>query len=404
MINYVIFYCLFFFLFLFLACIAEISRFIMKYAFYIITLIVFGTLIQTGKADRENKNVNENLPVLIGIEYFNGWWAHSGNEDIHCFWETNNRDWRSAYPERIPILGEYSCQETMDKEILAASAYGIDFFSILWYFMKGEDSEKICRMLNDGVDFFMNSPNSGKMKFMVELANHEPNSVISDADWNKCIDLFIKAMKHPSYLRIDGRAVLKIHSGDMFIKDCGSSVNRSKEILEHLRQSARAEGAGEVLIAIGNYSAIPIDNNHIYSQIGEIDATMQYNSLPDVVKSDSDYPYEELTEEAKRIREIRKKDILNWIPYFPAGWNPRPWNDPRASFSLPTRMRWRTGLQELKADLMRYSNFGFPKKDGTTQKAFTIYAWNEYGEGGIMAPTVGDKYMKLEEIKNVFSK
>jgi len=36
------------------------------------------------------------------------------------------------------------------------------------------------------------------------------------------------------------------------------------------------------------------------------------------------------------------------------------------------------------------------------QKAFTIYAWNEFGEGGFVAPTAGDKYMKLEAIQEVF--
>jgi hypothetical protein len=35
--------------------------------------------------------------------------------------------------------------------------------------------------------------------------------------------------------------------------------------------------------------------------------------------------------------------------------------------------------------------------------AFTIYAWNEFGEGGIVAPTQGDQYMKLEGIKTVFN-
>ena len=35
-------------------------------------------------------------------------------------------------------------------------------------------------------------------------------------------------------------------------------------------------------------------------------------------------------------------------------------------------------------------------------KAFTIYAWNEYGEGGFVAPTRGDGYMKLKTIEQVF--
>jgi hypothetical protein len=33
---------------------------------------------------------------------------------------------------------------------------------------------------------------------------------------------------------------------------------------------------------------------------------------------------------------------------------------------------------------------------------FLIYAWNEYGEGGIVAPTRGEKEMKLEAIASIF--
>ena len=36
--------------------------------------------------------------------------------------------------------------------------------------------------------------------------------------------------------------------------------------------------------------------------------------------------------------------------------------------------------------------------------AFNIYAWNEFGEGGIMAPTQGDAYMKLDTIAVVFGR
>jgi len=343
-------------------------------------------------------------PILVGIEYFNGWWPPSPHNDVHCFWESRNKDWRTEYPGRVPLLGEYNCQETMDKEILAASNYGVDFFSILWYPMDIKKDGKIVGYLNAGVENFMNSPNSDKMKFMVEIANHDPNAIITDEDWDKCIDVCIKAMKHPGYLRIDGCAVVKIHGGDQFFRDNGSSVPRSKQVLQHFRKRAKDEGAGELLITLGNYCKEPIDRQHKFSLIGELDGTMQYNALPDVVKKETDYPYEAMTELAKQTREIRKNDIIDWVPYFPAGWNPRPWNDSRASFTLPTRKQWRKGLEELKTDILKNPNFGFPKKDGTTQKALTIYAWNEFGEGGIVAPTKGEKYMKLEEIKRVFGK
>ena len=33
-----------------------------------------------------------------------------------------------------------------------------------------------------------------------------------------------------------------------------------------------------------------------------------------------------------------------------------------------------------------------------------IYAWNEFGEGGIVAPTRGEKEMKLEVIEPAFGR
>ena len=49
-----------------------------------------------------------------------------------------------------------------------------------------------------------------------------------------------------------------------------------------------------------------------------------------------------------------------------------------------------------------HPRLGFPKKGGTCQKAFTIYAWNEYGEGGFMVPNKSGDNMKLEVVKEVF--
>jgi hypothetical protein len=53
-------------------------------------------------------------------------------------------------------------------------------------------------------------------------------------------------------------------------------------------------------------------------------------------------------------------------------------------------------------DLEDSPGLGIPLPDGSCQKAFTIYCWNEFGEGGMVAPTRGDGYMKLECIREVF--
>ena len=92
--------------------------------------------------------------VLVGVNYFAGWWEPTPNK-----WQgPDGVDWRAKYPDRVPLLGEYNLQATMDREIAAAADYGVDFFQILWYAADSEvrDTEHI----NVAVEQFMNSPHS----------------------------------------------------------------------------------------------------------------------------------------------------------------------------------------------------------------------------------------------------
>ncbi len=160
---------------------------------------------------------------------------------------------------------------------------------------------------------------------------------------------------------------------------------------------------GEILIAVGTYGKGKITNAHNYTMYG-VDCTMQYAGLPETnILPKGHYPYTEITQYVKSIRDLRKFDALNWVPYIMSGWDASPWGgENRSTFDFPTRKQWNTELNAIKCDLLAFPGLGFPKKDGSIQKAFTIFAWNEFGEGGYVAPTVGDQYMKLEEIEKVF--
>ena len=101
-------------------------------------------------------------------------------------------------------------------------------------------------------------------------------------------------------------------------------------------------------------------------------------------------------------------DPIPWVPYVAAGWNPRPWTHPEAEphhrrfFTLPTRAEWVEELRSVKDTFKKYPRLGLPAAGGGRQRVFTIYAWNEFGEGGIVAPTRGEGYLKLEAIREVF--
>jgi hypothetical protein len=74
---------------------------------------------------------------------------------------------------------------------------------------------------------------------------------------------------------------------------------------------------------------------------------------------------------------------------------------------MPSQAEWTAALRQVKAQCETPANhFGFPdaSQPHGYQPAFNIYAWNEFGEGGILAPTRGEGYMKLKAIAEVFGR
>jgi len=330
----------------------------------------------------------------VGVSYFAGWWEEFPNK----WHDAQGNDWRIRFPERVPLLGEYNTQETMDREIIAASAHGIDFFAILWYYQPdGTEREPNAANLERGVSHFVNSHEAHRMKFMIEFCNHPPYHVESEADWETCITKWLAWMKHPSYLRVDNRPVFKVHGFHHFMVQMDMDVEKAAKRLARLREAVREAGLGELMLGggVGAHEAIP--DGH--PAIKLFDFTGTYMDLPQKEQRPDDYPYEELVAFSAQAREIHATDAIPWMPYLPAGWAPRPWPDPRAYFAMTNKEAWRNALQSMKESLAENAALGLPG-----QPAFTIYAWNEFGEGGFVAPTQGDGYIKLESIAEVFGK
>jgi hypothetical protein len=336
--------------------------------------------------------------VMVGVNYFSGWWEPLPNK-----WHdpVDGSDWRLKYPGRVPLLGEYNTQSTMDKEIEAAAEHGVDFFSILWYPMYGDvEPERNARYVNAGLAQFLASPQAGRMKFMVEVCNHPPFTIKNSEQWTRCIESLLPAFKHPSYLRVGGKSVLKIHSGHHFHVDSGGDVEKQKAMLDQLRLAVRKAGLGEMFIGCGMTGGEAVGHDWPVAKL--YDFTNTYMDVPKIEATAADYPYAELAKAIRHCNAQAAHSVLPYIPFVSAGWNPRPWKDKRPAFTFPTREAFTSELRQVVADCETHPNFGLPLPDGGRQKIFTIYAWNEFGEGGIVAPTRGENYGKLEAIRDLF--
>ena len=332
---------------------------------------------------------------LVGVYYFSGWSRQPPDR-----WITEGRDWRQDWPGRVPLLGEYNEQQTMDREIVAAADHGVHFFQILWYPAGTTAKDWAADPLNAGLRQFLASTNRHRMQFTLEYVNHPPFDLKADEDWKAACGEWITIMKHPRYLRVEGRPVFKVHGLHHFLNQNGGDAQRAAARLGILRDLARAAGLPDPLISSG---IVPSAPDVTAPAAAPYDFLTTYMDMPGPPKTDKPYPYSLLLEHAEKAwKRYGAGCPKPYVPYLPAGWDPRPWKDPRPSFSLPTQGEWLAALRRIKAALDAASNLGVRTSPTRRERMLLIYAWNEFGEGGIVAPTRGDGRMKLEGIREVF--
>ena len=81
-----------------------------------------------------------------------------------------------------------------------------------------------------------------------------------------------------------------------------------------------------------------------------------------------------------------------------AGWDARPWGTPPTWYFNPTRTPEAVGAHLQKAIDWIDENPTL----ATPERLVMLYAWNEFGEGGYIAPTMGDPDgLYLDAIKSV---
>lgn len=337
------------------------------------------------------------MKPYVGVNYFSGWWRDLPNK-----WQDSRnpgRDWREDYVNRIPLNGCYDDQETMDRDIRTAARYGVDFFQMLYYPVDSAATECDAlhqKHLNRGIAHFLASPYNHLMKFAVEYCNHEPFAITDDELWKQTCNTFASWFAHPSYFTVDGRAVFKIHGLRFFMRQCGNDKALMARRIDTLKQAAWDIAGREVTVCAG---IVGEDINEELKQYLDIlDFYAIYMDMPKLEPLDTDYSYALLKNYALDCAGKCASLGLAMMPYYPSGWNPRPWHDPRPSYQLPGEEEIRSGVAELCDLLKREPVLGI-HSGGRCFDAFSVYAWNEYGEGGFLSPTLVHYDEKLRGLK-----
>jgi len=272
-------------------------------------------------------------------------------------------------PDRARIDG--SPQAVMDREIGFAADAGLDYWAFLIY---GQNSSMSAALAQ-----YLKSEKKQRVKFCVIL--HGSLSAAPE-QWPDERERLVRLMREPTYLKVLGDRPLVYMFHDGFVTS--DKVGRLKE----LREAAGQAGLNPYMVYMGWN---PKADFQAASPVG-FDAVSAY-AFSSSGRFDRYEQLAQATEQSYWQAALTAKVPL--IPLVTTGWDKRPRIDNPVSWEkgqdYHTEVRWIDPPQpgEIAAHLKRGLQFVTTHADLCPARAIIIYAWNEYDEGGWLAPTRG---------------
>ena len=335
---------------------------------------------------------------VVGAYYYAGWWRNP----IPAHFLNNGNDWRPANPEREPLIGWYDDMQCLiDQEILLASLGGITFFAFDFFTDRPDAAWAGSQANNNnGLKFFLTSPNKRLMKFAILYSNAPRFEITTTAEWDYYCDLWVSYFQDPQYMKINGKPVFIIEGGTQIQSEFGGTLAGGQQALLTLRQKAQAVGFPDVLLGSGVPKPDALGAQIKKSkQLGYNFMTAysaNYDSLADGPNN-----YDVLLTILPDVWNIfAQYSTIGYAPITIQGHDGRVWlqfNEPYLINKSPALFKQQ--LQLAKTFLDQHPTLWI---DGTTQMVI-INAWNEIGEGAALTPTLAESDAYLSKINQVFA-
>ena len=307
---------------------------------------------------------------------------------------------------KVPLWGyeDESDPAAMARKIDAAADHGITTFLFDWYW-DGE-GPYLQRALERG---FLQAPNNARLTFALMWANHwEIGREAFDAATGYIVERYLS---HPSYWTVKGCPYLSIYELMTLVKGLGG-IEATADALNAFRARVRqATGRDLHLNAVlwgvrEQPGALPLDQQRdLLARCGFDSLTsyvwIHHTRLPHFPAT----PYAPYAAEAPATWDRFEREYS--LPYHPnvtVGWDPSPRTETSAPFEegpYPATAVLVDNTPEAFGHALEQAK-AFLDRSRLDPPILTLYAWNEWAEGGYLEPdtTHGNAY--LEAIKRVF--
>lgn len=350
--------------------------------------VIFVTMfmLSCNKDDKEETIFDPNLK--IGAYYFDGWAGRSYlADDPDEPWAANapshlTRRMLEEFPEREPVWGwRDDSLEIMERQIDLAADHGLAFFAFCWYWHDNQQAINVQAILDDskftGLELFLQARNNHRMKFCLLIANHDWYEITGTENWTSAGEFLMPYLTHEQYLTVDSMPLI-------IIFDAAGGDRNGFVAMQQMAQNAGLSG----LAIAANWNGSPADG---YTH------RTHYAIAQGWEGGSEEHSYSELI--AANKEQWYGTAAQPYIPIVTSGWDRRPWEGPDGLYNQAASWYYPDRTPEQFAGLLQDAVTWMDNNPGQTTKEriVMVYAWNEFGEGGYIAPTVGDpegEYLK----------
>ncbi|MHB1484039.1 MAG: glycoside hydrolase family 99-like domain-containing protein [Saccharofermentanales bacterium] len=362
---------------------------------------------------------------------WSNWHKYAGNDKERGQGWTEWEYLKSAIPRFVghkqpkkPLWGylDDSKKETAELQIDAAADHGITAFIFDWGYSHddGYGGHGNNLALEEG---FLKADNRNRLDFGLMWCG-----CAGAENFKQAADYMIeKYFCQPNYWRVDGGLYVSVYEIHNFIKANGS-VEKAAECVKYLRDRTRAAGYGEV-----HFAGIEWGLQDVHPEMGgdvkniidklTIDSVTSYTWCHNTTPKDGLHgTYDKWAVDAMSYwDDFDKKFGVPYMPNVTMGWDPSPRCPSHMQYKIGGPLLYPTPEGEYVNIFEPYlssivekntpEQFGLAllnarkhldALDLPTQKVVTLYAWNEWTEGGYLEPEEEYGMGYLEAIKNVF--
>ena len=249
--------------------------------------------------------------------------------------------------------------------------------------MNSDRTERLS--LNRALTTYTRSSDPGRINFALSL-----NQLAPQQDWKAFCDAISYYIQDKRYqLTSNGAALVFIlgHDGLDWSKFYGSDAIAHANIAE-MRRIVLQKTGREIAFVLMNYDLV---SAHDAAKRYGLDFTSTYTNFAPG-KGATPAQFDECMKQSKRLWQRAKQLDIPYIPNITLGWDNRPRKTPAVNIRHSPQGPWceRPTAEDLR---QYFRDASQPPDSGQTKSGFrtiVVYAWNEFTEGGWMAPTEGD--------------